>query len=433
MPVLPVAVQPGVARARRNLLGLYLLLGITVASWLARLPSIRGSLDLSTAELGGVLVIGSIGSLVTVVVAGSLTSRWGSRRTLLVAAALFSGANILVGVGPAVGSVAVLVVGMVLSSSSFALSNVPLNLESIVVERAMGRSVVPQFHAAFSVGAVVGSMVGAAVSWVGVPVVWHFVGLSVVAFAWRLAGIPGAVLPHERAVLPAGDDAPAPHRGAGTRAVLAAWREPRTLVIGVIVLTAALSEGSANNWLAIAVVDGFDQAEAVADIVFGLFVGAMTVARLFGTMVITRFGRQAVLVGSAISSLIGLMTFGLAPSFGMASAGAVAWGLGAGLVVPIGMASVSGDRVRLAGRVSVVSAFGSLAFLVAPPMIGLVAEAMGTRQALLLITAGLVASIVLSKAVREDDARPFAVRGLRRAVSRESEPVIDERVPACAC
>ena len=425
-------VEAYVARARHNLLGLYFLMGIAVATWLARLPSIRSALNLSTAELGTVLVIGSIGSLVMVVFAGGLTNRWGSRRALLVAAALFSGGNVLVGIGPSVGSVAVLAVGMVVSSSSYALSNVPLNLETIVVERAMGRAVVPQFHAAFSVGAVLGSLLGAAVSWVGVPVLWHFVGLSVLALGWRVAAIPGAVLPHE-AVAPDDDGARAAHRGVGMRAVLAAWREPRTLVIGVIVLTAALSEGSANSWLTIAVVDGFDKTEAVADIVFGVFVGSMTVARLAGTMLISRFGRSAVLVGSAISSLVGLMTFGIAPSLGAASVGAAAWGLGAGLVVPIGMASVSGDRLRLAGRVAVVSAFASFASLVAPPMIGIAAEAMGTRHALLLIAGGFVVSIVASKAVREDDARPTAVRVRRPAASPEDQPVVGEPVPVGTC
>ena len=154
----PAAAQPEAACAHRDLIGLYFLTGIAAATWFARLPSIRRELGLSAAELGSLLLIMAVGSLAMVVVAGGLTNRWGSRRTLFVAAALYSGANVFVGIGPAVGSVVILAAGMVVSSSSYALANVPMNLETVVIERAMGRAVVPHFYAAFSVGAVVGSL-----------------------------------------------------------------------------------------------------------------------------------------------------------------------------------------------------------------------------------------------------------------------------------
>lgn len=422
MSALPVGARTDipdvVLRARRNLLGLYFLTGIAVATWLARLPSIRGALDLTTAGLGTVLVVGSVGSLLMVVVAGGLTTRWGSARTLLVAAVMFSLANVLVGIGPAIGSVPVLAVGMLVSSSSYALGNVPLNLETVVIERAMGRTVVPQFHAAFSVGSVVGSLLGAGISWLGVPVVWHFIGLSAVAFAWRYLAIPGAVLPLTGATPPVGaadDDAtrPTPRRGASMRVAFAAWREPRTLVIGLIVLVAALSEGSANNWLSLGVVDGFRQTEAVGAVTFGVFVGAMTVSRLAGTWLIDRYGRVAVLVASAASSVVGLALFGTGPSLALAAVGAAGWGLGTGLMFPIGMAAVSGDRLRMAGRVAVVSSFASVASITAPPLIGLAAEGMGIRHALLLIGGGFVLSILLARTVDTAEVVPAAVRPTR--------------------
>jgi len=443
MSAMPVGAQtdisPAVLRARRNLLGLYFLTGIAVATWLARLPSIRGALDLTTAGLGTVLVVGSIGSLLMVVVAGGLTNRWGSARTLLVAAVMFSVANVMVGIGPAVGSVPVLAVGMLISSSSYALGNVPLNLETVVIERAMGRTVVPQFHAAFSVGSVVGSLLGAGVSWLGVPVVWHFIGLSVVTFAWRYLAIPGAVLPLTggTAAVDAGDEGqgvaarPTPTRGASMRVAFAAWREPRTLLIGVIVLVAALSEGSANNWLSLAVVDGFRQTEAVGAVMFGVFVGAMTVARLAGTWVIDRFGRVAVLVASGVSSIMGLLLFGTGPSLATAAAGAAAWGLGTGLMFPVGMAAVSGDRLRMAGRVAVVSSFASVAAIAAPPLIGLAAEGMGIRHALLLALGGFVLSILLARTVDTPEVAPGAVASERAPeVTDPARPATDPARPA---
>ena len=410
-----VSPAPEVRRARLNLLGLYLLLGVTVSSWLARLPTVRTSLDLSTGDLGTVLLVGALGSLATVLVAGGVVTRWGSRATLMTAAVVFSVANVLLGLAPTIGSRPVLVAGVVLLSASFALGNVPMNVETVVIERAMGRTVVPQFHAAFSVGSVLGSGLGALASWGGVPLLAQFGAVSLVTLVWRAVAVPGAVLPAPPAAPGPGqpgedpDDRPAPaRRGAGMRTALAAWREPRTLVVGVVVMAAALSEGSANNWLAISVVDGFGQTEAVAALVFGTFVAAMTVARLLGTFLIDRFGRVAVLTASGASSLVGLAAFGLAPSLPLSVVGVVAWGLGAGLVVPIGMAAVSADRLRAAGRVAVVSAFASVASITAPPLIGLAAERMGARHALLLIAVVLLAGTLLSRRVDEVAPAPTA-------------------------
>lgn len=427
-PALQIATE--VLHARRMLIGLYALTGVAVATWLSRLPSIRTALDLSSAELGTLLLVGSIGSLGMVLFAGALATRWGSRRTLITAAVMFAVGNSLVGLGPAVGSVVVLGLGVMLASSSYALANVPMNLETVIIERGMGRSVVPQFHAAFSVGSVVGSLLGAAVSWAQVPVVVHFVALSAVTLVVRLRAVPGAVLP-TTPMLPATGTTGTPPltpaaRGAGMRAALAAWREPRTLLIGVIVMSAALSEGSANNWLAIAVVDGFERTEAVAAVVFGVFVGSMTVARLIGSRVIDRFGPVRVLVASGVSSLLGLLLFGLAPALPLAVLGVAGWGLGAGLVVPIGMAAVATDRMRAAGRVAVVSAFASVSSIVAPPVLGLAAESMGARHALMLVGVGMVAGIVLAGQVRRD--RTAAAGDLRAEPNAPAQSPPTEQV-----
>ena len=432
------ALAPEVRTARHQLLGLYLLLGLTVSSWLARLPSVRASLDLSTAELGTILLVGAVGSLATVLIAGAFVARWGSRTTLVTAAVIFSVANVLLGLGPTTGSVGVLVLGVLLMSMSFALGNVPINVETVVIERRMGRTVVPQFHAAFSVGAVLGSLVGALAAWGQVPLLVQFGAVSLLTLVWRLLAVPGAVLPGAAAPVAAAQlhDAPPPRRGAGLRTALSAWRERRTLLVGVVVMSAALSEGSANNWLAIAVVDGFAEPEAVAAVVFGVFVASMTAARLAGTRLIDRFGRVAVLTGSGIVSLVGLAVFGLAPNLLLATVGVVGWGLGAGLVVPIGMAAVSTDPLRAAGRVAVVSAFASVASIAAPPLIGVVAEHIGTRHALLLIAVVLVAGTALSGRIDPADAidaadtvgaadrigAPAAVQVPDRAAMRQDSP-----------
>lgn len=408
----PVAVD--VVIARSQLLGLYALLGVTVASWLARLPTVRAELGLSTGELGTVLLAGALGSLTMVLAAGSLATRWGSRRTLVVAAWAYAGASVLLGLGPWMGSVPVLTGGVVVMSMSFALGNVPLNVQTVVIERHMRRTVVPQFHAAFSVGAVAGSGLGALAAWGHLPLLVQFIAVGVVSLVWRLHAIPDAVLPEE--------PRPVPVRHAGSlRESLVAWREPRTLALGAVVMAGALSEGTANTWLAIGVVDGLHAREAVGALVFGAFVGSMTVARIGGTRLIDRYGRAAVLAASLSLAVAGLAGYALAPGMASAVLGAVAWGLGSGLVIPIGMASVTGHGPGAAGRVAVVSAFASTANLAAPPAIGVLAEAVGVRHAVLSVVAVMIVGMLLGRRVVE-----VAPEGAQAAVP--PSPAAVERV-----
>lgn len=433
------ATDPAVVRARWVLMGLFGLAGVMVSSWLARLPSVRDALDISPSELGGVLLAAAVGSLLAVAVAGPLVTRWGGRVALVVSTVGFSLAYVLLGVGAAAGQVAVLAAGVFLTGVAFAIGNVPLNVESAAVERRLGRTVLPQFHAVFSVGAVLGSLLGAAMAALDVSLLAQFLGTAVVALVWRLLSIPHVVLdtlpPRERAARAGVEggavDAAAVGRGTrggALRTALGAWRERRTVLIGLVVMSAALSEGSANDWLALAVVDGFGEPESVGALVFGVFVGAMTVVRALGTRLIDRYGRVAVLRASGLVSLAGLLLFGLAPTLPLAGVGVAAWGLGAALAVPIGLAAASDDPLRAAGRVSVVSAFASLSHLAAPPLLGLAAESVGARHALLLITGAMVVSILLSGHV----ARPAAPGGVPVPSPGRPAGCAEATVPAAA-
>ncbi|MDM7832191.1 MFS transporter [Cellulomonas edaphi] len=419
--------RPELARARWLLMGLFALTGITFSSWLARLPTVRDSLDLSTAELGGILLVGSVGALLTVTASGMVVQRFGSRRALLASTAVLAVGYVLMGLGPTFGSVLLLAVGIFLNGVAVALGNVPINVESGRIERAMGRTVIPQFHAAFSIGAVTGSALGAAASHLDVPVATQFSLMALVAVVWRLASLRGVVLPYAPDELPRAR-APLPAtRPSGRRRIASAldsWREPRTLLIGLVVMAAALSEGSANDWLSLAVVDGFDRTEAIGGIVLGLFVASMTVVRLLGTRLLDRFGRVAVLRASGLVSIVGLLLFGFAPSLPLAGVGVALWGFGAALAVPVGIAAASDDPLKSAGRVAVVSSFASVASIAAPPLLGLAAESIGARHALTLIAVAMVVSVLLARQVAPERRAPApAADGPAAAVGPRPEPV----------
>ena len=428
--------HPDLARARWLLMGLFALTGITFSSWLARIPTVRDALGLSTAELGGILLIGSVGALLTVTASGMVVQRFGSRRAIVASTAVLAVGYVLMGLGPTTGSVALLAVGIFLNGVAVALGNVPINVESARIERAMGRTVIPQFHAAFSIGAVTGSAIGAAASHLDVPVAAQFTVVAIVAVVWRLASLRGVILPYAPDEMPRARVAPAAPGSApkGVRRIASAldsWREPRTLLIGVVVMAAALSEGSANDWLSLAVVDGFDRTEAVGGIVLGLFVASMTVVRLLGTRLLDRLGRVVVLRASGVVSIVGLLLFGLAPSFELAGIGVALWGFGAALAVPVGIAAASDDPLRAAGRVAVVSSFASVASIAAPPLLGIAAESIGARHALSLIAVAMVASVLLARQVAPQRTTP-APHPAHGALDEELEALVATSRPAVA-
>lgn len=388
----PAAGTPRVARASLGVFVVFALNGLFFASWASRLPAIRDALVLDASEVGLVLLVGSAGSLVALPLTGMVVHRFGTVATTR-AAALLAAAGLGAGaLAVAAGTVPAVAAALFVAMMGIGAWDVSMNLQGTVVERSLGRAIMPRFHAGFSLGAVVGAAVGAGAAAARVPVSWHLVtvvGLGALA-VWLLT----------RWYLPDGAMVGADPQGAGgggaRRHALAAWTEPRTVLIGLMVLAAALTEGSANDWLALGVVDGFHASDAVGAAAFGLFVASMTLMRLLGTGLLDRFGRVPVLRLSAALALVGLLAFGLGPSVGLAIVAIVLWGFGAALGFPVGMSAAADDPVRAAARVSVVSSIGYVAFLAGPPLLGALADHVGVRHALLTIVAPLVLSLLLA-------------------------------------
>jgi MFS family permease len=186
--------------------------------------------------------------------------------------------------------------------------------------------------------------------------------------------------------------------------MLTAWHEPRTLLIGLLVFGFAFIEGSANDWIAVAMVAGHGMSEALGAIGFGLFVTAMTLGRLVGGSAVERLGRVAVLRATVVVTLAGLLLVLWGGSIAVALVGALLWGFGASLGFPVGMSAAADDPVRAAARVSVVSSIGYTAFLAGPPLIGLVTGSAGILRALFVVL-GALALGLLTRGHRGRSAR----------------------------
>lgn len=393
-PAYGYKVKPAVRAAMIATYAIFGLNGLVFASWAARIPAASSTLGLGSGQTGTLLLIGAVGSVLSLPLAGLVAARFGIGNTVRLGGTAAAVAALTVAFGLVIVSVPVVAVGLFLFGSGIALWDVGQNIEGADVERRVGRTIMPRFHAAFSGGAFVGALIGAGLSALDVPLSTHLAAVAVLSLAVSL-WTPRYFLPENAG----GEDGTAPRR---TRpGGLGAWGEPRTLLIGLVVLGAALTEGAANDWVAKATVDGLGTTESTGAIMFAVFVAAMTALRFVGGPLIDRFGRVRVLQAGLGSSLVGLVVFVLAPSVPLAAVGAVLWGAGAALGFPMGMSAAADEPERAAARVSVVSTIGYTAFLAGPPLLGFLGDAVGIRTALLAVGVAVLASFLVAPVARE--------------------------------
>lgn len=380
----------------------FVLSGVSIASWVSRLPAVRDTLELSTGSVGILILCMSIGSIVGLVAAPLLLARVGPRLGIITCVATIAVGMLLVGVGGSlVPSVALAAIGLALFGLGNGAVDVIMNVEGAAAERAIGKTLMPLMHACFSVGAVVGAGLGAAASALRISVFAHLGSIAMILVVTSLIAVRFI---HNKLDAPA-KSAAAPAIRPSLRirlaGALSVWADMRLLLIGVVMLGMSFAEGSANDWLAIATVDGHGQSNTTGALVFGIFVAAMTVARVLGGPLLDRFGRVPVLRVTAIIGIAGLLTFIVSDQLWLVILGTILWGFGASLGFPVGMSAAADDARNAAARVSAVATVGYMAFLVGPPLLGLLGQAFGILNALYVVLALLILSALASPAARE--------------------------------
>lgn len=290
---------------------------------------------------------------------------------------------------------------MLSSSCLFGFGNsicdVAMNVEGTMIEQAVRKSLMTGFHAAFSVGTSIGAILGWLALKASLPV---FVHLGVVGvLAAFLIIILSRFVPHGSGKETPGENGePVPT----TKDRMAVWREPRTIMLGVIILGMTFAEGSANDWLPLIMVDGYDTTPTNGTIGYGSFVAAMTIVRAAGGMLLDRFGRVIILRLSAIFAFVGLLIVILAHHYVIGIIGVVLWG-GASFGFPVALSAAGDNPKNVAARVSAVATAGYTAFLVGPPLLGMIGNSVGLRLALIAVLVGVTASGLFSKAAKPID------------------------------
>lgn len=391
-----------VAAARNSVFVVFALAGVAFAAFASRIADSKAELGLSAGELGLTLFAASAGSLTALPSAGRVAGRIGAAHTILVGMVLgFVGLVIVAAAVDVTQSRWLMAVGLYFLGMGIGLWDVAMNLEGAAVERLLARTVMPHFHAAFSGGTVLSALIGAGMSWGGIPLLAHFLGtiaVSMVLGLWALRSF----LPREVEV---GSEESAADGTADAQRPGSAWLEPRTLMIGLVVLAAAFTEGTANDWIAVGFVEGHGLPAWAGVLAFASFLSFMTVGRLVGTELLDRYGRVPVLQVTFAMAAVGsvMVIFG---NVWVAYLGTAVWGVGASLGFPVGMSASADDPARAAARMSVIATIGYTAFIAGPPLLGFLGDQFTVLKALMAVTVMVAAAMLVIPATREPQAAP---------------------------
>ncbi|MCT9932259.1 MFS transporter [Planotetraspora sp. A-T 1434] len=395
------------SRPRWGVTGVFALSGVCCALWSAALPTLIGHLHLSPGRMGTVLLLGGLGSILVMPLAGRLCDRLSSRAVVTVCAPV--AALCLLAPATAGGYPALLAAGLLVGAGLGAL-DVSMNAQAVVVETAEGRPLMSGFHGVWSLGAVAGGAAVAAGLAAGLDlrVLLGAAGaLCAVMFAGPLLLIrlpAGAAVAGGSGVAAVGSGATGHAEPSASRA---AGRPPLAsgliLMLGLLAMAGFITEGAGYSWAVLHATRDVHASPATASLVYAVFAAALTCSRLVGDRVRARLGsrRGIALAGATASAgyvlvLLAshLRTGGLAVEF----AGWAVVGVGLATVVPtlFSAAGSGGEVGRALSRVTTLAYVGALA---GPGLVGLLADRTSLTTALLLPAALALAIGLLGPSV----------------------------------
>lgn len=384
------------SRLRSALTLFFALDGFLFAGWVVRIPAVKQQTGASAGDLGLALLGVSAGAVITMTLTGRLCRRYGSHAVTVVTAVLLSLSIAL----PALAR-SPLALGLVLLvfGAAYGGINVAMNSAAVDLVAALRRPVMPGFHAAFSLGGMVGAGLGGLLAG-GLSPTAHLLGLAVAGLALTAAAGP-VLLRHPSPALP--ETLPAPPR-TGDSGPRAAGARRTVLVFGVIALCTAYGEGALADWGALHLAQDLHAHPGVAAAGYSVFALTMTAGRLSGTALLERLGQTRTLVAGGATAAAGMFLGALAPSVWAALLGFAVTGLGLANIFPVAVARAG--AVAGPGGVATASTLGYGGMLLGPPTIGLLADRFSLPAALTTVAVLAAGAAALGYRARNAGASP---------------------------
>ncbi|MFJ2805157.1 MFS transporter [Kitasatospora sp. NPDC087271] len=365
------AIPPGLRAGRAALAVSFLLQGTTFALLVTCIPEIQHRYGLSDALLplflAAVPILAGVGSITS----EQLVKRAGARAVLRVVQPLVCLSLAGAGLGDTLWQLAVALGAFGLLVGALDAS---MNMLGVGLQHRYGRSIMIGFHAAFSLGGILGAALAGLGSHygLGLPVLFGTVA-AVIA--------PLALLTGTRFAGPAelGD---AVREAAEAAARSIPWRPLLPLCLAMAF--AYIADASVSNYSVKYLTDGLGSAADVAKLSYLGYMVAMLLGRALGDRAVQRWGAVPVVRAGAGLAALGFALAAAAPAAWVGIAGFTVLGFGICAIIP--QVFAAGGRLFPAdsdAAVARLNLFNYVGFLIGSPLVGTIADASSYRWALL--------------------------------------------------
>jgi len=362
------------SRARIAITTAFVINGLTVGAFYARVPDFKSELSVSNSALGIALLCIAAGVLIGLGFSGKQSAKSGSAPVTHYATYAL-GVSLLL-VGPVVNYIT-LCLTFVVFGACLSTQDVAMNSHAIVLEHEAGKRYMSTFHAMFSVGALTGGVLGGFLAQQEKSIMWQCAFLTMLIFLANFS-VRNMFLAADLDKHPIG----------GKKKI----KRPKIfLIVGLLGTCAAIGEGSTGDWGAILARDTFDATPFISTLPYICFSAAMVIGRLFGDRLASKYGPMNLIVGGGLIAGIGLSSGLIVGGIGGVIFGWLAAGIGLSIVIPM-LFSQAGEiaKTRFEGQfapsegVAMVSGIAYFGFLVGPPTLGFLGDVIGLRWAMLI-------------------------------------------------
>ncbi|OKS86484.1 MFS transporter [Mucilaginibacter polytrichastri] len=365
----------------------FFISGFSYSAWASRIPTIKHTMHLNEAQLGGILFALPVGLMVTMPLTNYLLGRYSSRAIMLLGALAFNLMLCFVGFASAPWQLVIILLGF---GSSRNLFNVSTNAQAVSVQRLYDKSIITTFHGIWSIAGFAGAALGYIMVSYNVAPNWHLpivgvsmMGLSLFAFSNTLYE-PVVQQTEKKPVFSLPDKF--------------------LIKFSVIAFVSMACENTMYDWSGIYFEKAIHTSKQTATAAFVFYMIAITAGRFLGDKMVSRIGIKRILFYSGIFISTGLFIAVLLPYTIPAIIGFIFTGLGVSCIVPL-VFSLAGKSTTMssARALASISTISYLGFLIVPPLVGFIAEAAGIRVSFGIIA--LMGSIVIwmvSK-IKEDE------------------------------
>ena len=343
----------------------FFLSGFCFSSWASRIPTIKTMFSFSEADLGNLLIVMPIASLIGLPISGWMVSKFSSRNPLVLSMLFFAASLFVVGYTT---NIVALVIAVAVFSFCMRIINIFMNTQTITLQKKFKRKIIGSFHGIWSAGGLTGVALCTLLLKFNISIATHM--LIVTLFTFTAASVSYFYLLKN-------------DRSTSGNKIKFGKPDPFIFYLGILIFFASVCEGGMFDWSSVYFKDVVG--EEIFTLGYFTFMVFMAISRFSSDRVIEKIGMQKSYYLSAILIMLGIATVILLPYFWPALVGFSLIGLGTAAVIPMIFISAGDSTKYSAGMaISIISTYGILGRLLGPPIIGYLAELFSLKLAFLL-------------------------------------------------